>query len=171
MTSRPFYYAKSCSYSSPSKIAPCNHLSTLSNLSSFQFLFKHNNPRNVSNFQNLITAQPTPKSKEAQMCILTETKYEQCSCICPSVQYCPRCPSSGYKDCVDYKVKSELKEGACVGVGMGECGFITASSKQSVVVEDRKKRKRDRSGDGERGGEEEGGKSICEKLGVLFGAT
>lgn len=54
-----------------------------------------------------------------------------------------------------------------LGPGMGECAFVSmTSSKQSVVVEGKRRRSRD-GGDDEG---DDGGKSICEKLGVLFGS-
>jgi len=51
------------------------------------------------------------------MCKETTTTYMLCPCRVPSVDRCPRCPSAGYKHCVDFCIDEEEQRGVCVGLG------------------------------------------------------
>jgi hypothetical protein len=51
------------------------------------------------------------------MCKETTTTYKLCPCRIPSIDRCPRCPSTGYKICADYSTAEEQQKGICVGLG------------------------------------------------------
>lgn len=51
------------------------------------------------------------------MCKETITTYTLCPCRVPSVDRCPRCPATGYKQCVDFISDEEEQKGICVRLG------------------------------------------------------
>jgi hypothetical protein len=70
------------------------------------------------------------------MCKETTTTYTLCPCRIPSVDRCPRCPSTGYKQCVDFSTEEEEQEGVCVG--LGTCPAEVESRGKEEVEEDGK---------------------------------
>jgi hypothetical protein len=65
------------------------------------------------------------------MCKETTTTYALCPCRIPSIDRCPRCPSTGYKQCVDFSTEEEEQEGVCVGLGTCPAG-VESRGKEEV---------------------------------------
>ena len=55
--------------------------------------------------------------KTNTMCTETTTRFTACACRVPSLEPCPRCPSSGYQACIDFQREEEEQKGICVGLG------------------------------------------------------
>jgi hypothetical protein len=64
-----------------------------------------------------IKSFPLCKSRRTRMCKETTTTYTLCPCRVPSVDCCPRCPTTGYNQCVDFSTEEEEQKGVCVGLG------------------------------------------------------
>jgi hypothetical protein len=57
-----------------------------------------------------------------------------CPCRVPSVDRCPRCPSTGYQHCVDLSTAEEKQKGFCVGLGACLAGFEGKGKEEGAQV-------------------------------------